>query len=267
MGYSLIKFAVTDRVGVLTFNQPESMNAISSELMIDEILDVLGSIPRRADISVLIITGAGKAFSSGGNIKDMAKKEGIFGGSPLDVQQNYRTGIQRIPLALYDLEVPVIAAVNGPAIGAGFDVSMMCDIRIASTKARFGETFVNLGIIPGDGGAWFLPKALGHQRAAELTFTGRIVDAPEALDIGIVLEVVEPEALMDRAQELASQIAAKPPQALRIAKRLLRAGQSVPLPQFLDMCATLQAGCHFSADHEEALTAFFEKRPGQYSGQ
>ena len=123
------------------------------------------------------------------------------------------------------------------------------------------------GIIPGDGGAWFLPKALGHQRAAELTFTGRIVDAPEALDIGIVLEVVEPEALMDRAQELASQIAAKPPQALRIAKRLLRAGQSVPLPQFLDMCATLQAGCHFSADHEEALTAFFEKRPGQYSGQ
>ena len=145
MEYSLIKFAVTDRVGVLTFNQPESMNAISSELMIDEILDVLGSIPRRADISVLIITGAGKAFSSGGNIKDMAKKEGIFGGSPLDVQQNYRTGIQRIPLALYDLEVPVIAAVNGPAIGAGFDVSMMCDIRIASTKARFGETFVNLG--------------------------------------------------------------------------------------------------------------------------
>ncbi len=265
--YSQITFEVSERIGMLTFNQPETMNAISSDLMIDEILDVLQSIPRRADISVLIVTGAGRAFSSGGNVKDMAAKEGIFGGSPLDIQQNYRTGIQRIPLSLYELEIPVIAAVNGPAIGAGFDVTMMCDIRIASTTAKFGETFVNLGIIPGDGGAWFLPRALGHQRAAELTFTGRVVSAEEALQIGIALEVVEPDQLMERAQELAQQIAAKPPQALRIAKRLLRAGQSVPLPQFLDMCASLQAACHFSADHGEALTAFFEKRPGEYQGK
>ena len=267
MDYTLIKFSVEDRVAVMSFNQPESMNAISSDLMIDEIIDVLESIAARTDISVLIITGEGRAFSAGGNVKDMAKKEGLFAGTPLEIQQNYRSGIQRIPLALYNLEVPVIAAVNGAAVGAGFDVSMMCDIRIASTKARFGETFVNLGIIPGDGGAWFLPKALGHQRAAELTFTGRLVNADEALEIGIVLEVVEPEELMPRVRALASEIAAKPPQALRIAKRLLRAGQSTPLPEFLDMCATLQAGCHFSADHEEALNAFFEKRPGNYIGK
>ena len=265
--YAEILFEVSDRVATLTLNQPDTMNAISSQRMVTEIADALGQIPRRTDISVLILTGAGKAFSSGGNIKDMKEKQGIFGGAPLTVQQNYRTGIQRIPLALYQLEVPTIAAVNGAAIGAGFDLSLMCDIRLASNRAKFGETFVNLGIIPGDGGAWFLPRAIGHQRAAELTLTGRVIDAAEALNMGLLLEVLEPDALLPRARELADTMAAKPPQALRAAKRLLRAGQAMDLPYFLDYCASLQGACHASEDHMEALHAFFEKRPGNYTGR
>jgi enoyl-CoA hydratase/carnithine racemase len=266
MSYQHIIFEVADRIATLTFNQPATRNAISDEGMIDEIVSVLSAIPARPDISVLIITGAGEAFSSGGNVKKMQAKEGIFAGSAMDIQQSYRLGIQRIPLALYELEVPVIAAVNGAAVGAGFDVAMMCDLRLASSNARFGETFLNLGIIPGDGGAWFLPRALGHQRAAELTFTGRLVDADEALRLGIVLEVLPPSDLMGHARELARQIAAKPPQALRLAKRLLRAGQAMDLKNFLDYSAALQAACHGTADHAEALSAFFEKRPGRYQG-
>jgi enoyl-CoA hydratase/carnithine racemase len=262
-----IAFTVEQRVATLTFNQPETRNAISDAAMIDEIVAVLSAIPARPDISVLIITGAGEAFSSGGNVKKMQAKESLFAGTAMDIQQAYRLGIQRIPLALYELEVPVIAAVNGAAVGAGFDVAMMCDLRLASTSARFGETFLNLGIIPGDGGAWFLPRALGHQRAAELTFTGRLVNADEALQMGIVLEVLPPADLMARASELAMQIAAKPPQALRLAKRLLRAGQEMSLKHFLDYCAALQAACHGTEDHTEALAAFFDKRPGHYQGR
>lgn len=265
--YRNIRFELDGSIATLTFDQPETRNAISDADMIEEIVHALSSIPTRPEITVLIVTGAGKAFSSGGNIKKMRERDGIFAGSALDIQQSYRTGIQRIPLQLYELEVPVIAAVNGAAIGAGFDISLMCDIRLASTEAKFGETFLNLGIIPGDGGAWFLPRALGHQRAAELTFTGRIVEAQEALELGIVLEVVEPDQLLPRARALAERIADRPPQALRAAKRLLRAGQDMSLQRFLDYCAAIQAGCHQSEDHLEALDAFFEKRPGRYQGR
>jgi enoyl-CoA hydratase/carnithine racemase len=163
--------------------------------------------------------------------------------------------------------VPVIAAVNGPAIGAGFDMVNMCDIRIGSTAAQFGETFVNLGIIPGDGGAWFLQRIVGYQRAAELTLTGRIVKAEEAKALGILLEVVEPGELLPRAQEIAAKIAAKPPLAVRYGKRLLKLAQRQQLAEHLDVCSAFQAICHKTEDHQEALTAFFEKRPGKFTGK
>src|SRR6185369_13055823 len=181
-------------------------------------------------ISVLIITGEGAAFSAGGNIKEMQEQTGTFAGSAIAIQDQYRRGIQQIPLALHKAEVPVIAAVNGPAIGAGFDLACMCDIRIASTRAQVGETFINLGITAGDGGAWFMQRLIGYQRAAELTFTGRVIKAEEALQIGLFLEVVEPESLLPRAWELAGQIAAKPPQALRLTKRMMKLAQRSDLP-------------------------------------
>jgi len=183
-------------VVTLTINDDDTRNAISSDDMIDAFELAATRINRDDSVSVVILTGAGKAFSSGGNVKDMQDKSGMFGGRPVELREGYRRGIQRIPLAMNNLEVPLIAAVNGPAIGAGCDLAMMCDIRIASTKARFAESFAKIGIIPGDGGAWFLPRAIGMSRACEMAFTGEAVDAETALSWGMVSEVVEPYDLL-----------------------------------------------------------------------
>lgn len=257
------KLELDGRVAVLTFNRDDVRNALTSTELTTEIPAVIEWCQQNRDISVLILTGAGSAFSAGGNIKTMAERAK---GPAFELQQAYRRGIQRIPLALERCEVPVIAAVNGPAIGAGFDIANMCDIRIGSTKAQFGETFVNLGIIAGDGGALFLTRLVGPQRAAELTLTGRIIKAEEALALGILLEVTEPDALLTRAKELAAKIASKPPQAIRYAKQLLKLAQRQSVAEHLDICATFQAICHKTEDHQEALTAFFEKRQGQFKG-
>jgi enoyl-CoA hydratase/carnithine racemase len=143
----------------------------------------------------------------------------------------------------------------------------MCDIRIGSARAQFGETFVNLGIMAGDGGGWFLQRAVGVQRAAELTLTGRIVKAEEARAIGILLEITEPDRLLPRAREIAGQIAAKPPLAVRYAKRALRLATQQGLGEHLESCASLQGALQKTEDHLEALAASFEKRDGQYKGR
>ena len=253
-----------ERVAVLTFKRNDVRNALSGTEITADIIATLAWANARADVSVLILTGDGSAFSAGGNIKTMGSRSKA---PAFELQQNYKRGIQRIPLALQEAEIPVIAAVNGPAIGAGCDLANMCDIRIGSTNAAFGETFVNLGIIAGDGGAWFLQRLLGYQRAAELTFTGRIVKAEEARQLGILLEVTEPDALLPRARELAQKIAAKPPLAVRYAKRLLKLAQQQPLSEHLEVCSSYQALCHKTEDHAEALAAFFEKRQGKFEGR
>ncbi len=255
---------INGRIAVLTFNRDDVRNALTSTALSSDIASALAWCNANIDVSVLIMTGGGSAFSAGGNIKTMGEsaKE-----PPHDLQQGYRHGIQRIPLALEHTEVPVIAAVNGPAIGAGFDLANMCDLRIGSTSASFGETFVNLGIIPGDGGAWFLTRLVGYQRAAELTLTGRIIKAQEALELGLLLEVTAPDALIARAKEIASKIAEKPPRAVRYAKRLLKLAQKQRLEEHLEVCSAYQAICHKTQDHQEALTAFFQKRPGQFKGK
>jgi enoyl-CoA hydratase/carnithine racemase len=191
----------------------------------------------------------------------MRRREGAFAGDVADIEAYYRQGIQQLPLALQGAEMPVIAAVNGPAIGAGCDLACMCDLRIGSSRTVFGETFVNLGIVPGDGGAWFLQRLLGHQRAAEMTFTGRLIEADEALTIGLLLKVVKPEALMDSTLELARTMAAKPPQALRYAKRLMKKAERMELADYLDLSAVWQGVCHKTDDHMEAVSAFIDKRP------
>ncbi len=253
-----------NRVAVLTFKRNDVRNALSSTELTSDIVSTLAWDNASPDVSVLILTGEGSAFSAGGNIKTMGERSQA---PPFELQQNYKRGIQRIPLALQEAEIPLIAAVNGPAIGAGFDLANMCDIRIGSTHAAFGDTFVNLGIIAVDGGAWFLQRLLGYQRAAELTFTGRIVKAEEARQLGILLEVTEPDALLPRARELAQKIAAKPPLAVRYAKRLLKLAQQQPLAEHLEVCSSYQALCHKTEDHAEALAAFFEKRQGKFEGR
>jgi len=252
------------RIAVLTFKRDDVRNALTSTELVSDIPAALSWAQNNPEVSVIIMTGQGSAFSAGGNIKTMGERAK---GPAFELQQNYRKGIQRLPLALEQCDVPVIAAVNGPAIGAGFDLCNMCDIRIGSTNAQFGETFVNLGIIPGDGGAWFLTRQLGYQRAAELTLTGRIVKAEEAKALGILLDVVPPEELLAAAKKIASKIAAKPPQAIRYAKRLLKLSQRQQLEEHLDVCSAFQAICHKTDDHQEALAAFFEKRTGVFKGR
>ncbi len=252
------------RVATLIFQRDDVRNALTGTELTEDIVATLAWANTCADISVLIMTGEGSAFSAGGNIKNMAARAKE---SPHMLAQYYKYGVQRIPLAMQAVEIPVIAAVNGPAIGAGFDLANMCDLRIGSTHAQFGETFANLGLIAGDGGGWYLQRLIGYQRAAELTFTGRIVKADEARALGILLEITEPDQLMVRAQEIAAKIASKPPLALRYSKRLLRLAQQQELGEHLDTCSSFQALCQKSEDHAEALTAFFEKRNGIFKGR
>lgn len=244
---------IDDRIATLTLNRHDVRNALTGTHLIDDIVTVAEWVNRCDAVSVLIITAAGSAFSSGGNIKDMAERGGDFAGDAAEIAVRYRRGIQRIPLALQQVEIPIIAAVNGPAIGAGFDLANMADLRIASSAAKFGETFLNLGLIPGDGGAWFLQRLIGYQAAFELTLSGRIIDAAEAKALGIVLEVVEPERLMARAQELAARFAGQPPKALRLTKRLMKMAQRMELKDFLDLCASFQGSCHREPEHLQAV--------------
>jgi 2-(1,2-epoxy-1,2-dihydrophenyl)acetyl-CoA isomerase len=214
-----------------------------------------------------VLTGAGTAFCSGGNIAEMKDKQGMFKGNPSEVANNYKNGIQRIPRAFQALTVPMIAAVNGAAIGAGNDLACMCDIRVASDKAVFAESFVKVGIIPGDGGCWLLPRVIGYAHAAQMALSGDSIDAHEALRIGLVSKVVPADALMDEALSLAKSIAKNPPQVLRWTKQLLQEARNSTLDQALDRAGQLQGLAHQTADHMEALNAFFEKRQAHFLGQ
>lgn len=256
----------SDHIETWTLNLPDSRNPISDAAMIEALCEQIAVVNADHDVRAVVLTGAGSAFSAGGNVKDMVDKKGMFGGSPYELRDGYRAGIQRIPRALYHCEVPVIAAVNGPAVGAGCDLAVMCDLRVASTKAWFAESFVQLGIIPGDGGAWLLTKAIGPARAAEMALTGDRVKADQAAQWGLVNEVVEPENLLEAARDLAARVAKNPPHSVRMAKRLLRESQHQSLESLLELSAAMQALAHHTADHREALAAFGEKRAGEYTG-
>ena len=266
MSEPIVLLDVKDRIATVTLNDPDRRNPITGNDMIDAMLEAFASVQRNPYVSVMILTGAGSAFCAGGDIKAMRNKTDQFGLPPLDVAESYINGIQRIPLAMYNLDIPTIAAVNGAAVGAGCDLTMMCDMRIASERAKFGEVFLNLGIIPGDAGSWFLIRRLGYQKAAEMTFSARMIGAQEALEMEMVLEVVPHDDLMKRARERAAVIAAKPPRTVRIAKRLLRNAERMDLPDFLNSAAAYQALMHQTKDHQEAMNAMLDKRPAKYTG-
>lgn len=254
-------------IATITLNQPELRNSISEIEVVDEFLNALTSIEKDQDIRCVIITGAGSAFSSGGNIKHMLNKEGMFEGEANDIRENYAKVIQRIPVALHNINIPTIAAVNGPAVGAGCDLAMYCDMRIASTKASFAESFIKVGLIPGDGGAWILPRIAGYGRAAEMAFTGEAISAQQAFEWGMLNKLVEPDALITEAMAMAKRIAVNPPQALRATKQLMRAGTTLPLDTLLQTSAAIQASLHQTQDHIEAVSALIERRAANFKGK
>jgi enoyl-CoA hydratase/carnithine racemase len=251
-------------VVTLTMNQPDKRNPLTGNSAVDEFVAAIARIESDPSVRAVILTGAGPVFSAGGDIRTM-QKQASPDVSPARIRQDYREGIQRLPLALFNLEVPVIAAINGPAIGAGLDLACMCDLRIASENAKFAESFVKLGIIPGDGGAWLLPRVLGMARAAELTFTADLIDAQRALEWGLVSRVVPHETLMDEARAIAQRIVVHPPGAMRMTKKLMREALHTRLDTLLELSAAYQALAHKTAEHEEAVSAFLEKRAPRFS--
>jgi enoyl-CoA hydratase/carnithine racemase len=263
-------FLIVERDGAVVtarLNRPETRNALTEPAQMREIEALCRSIHDDRTVKVLVLTGEGSAFCAGGNVKDMQQRGGIFAGSPYEVRESYRDTIQRIPLALYELDAPVVAAINGPAIGAGLDLACMCDIRIAADRAMFAESFVKVGIVPGDGGAWLLPRVIGMPRASLMAFTGDTIDAAQALAWGLVAEVVPADALLAHAQALARRIAAHPAHALRLTKRLLREGQHMRLDSLLELSAAFQALSHHTEDHLEAVNAFLDKRAPEFKGR
>lgn len=248
----------------VTMDQPETRNALTGNSAVEEFVALCARVTADATVRAMILTGAGPVFSSGGNVKAMLRYE-QDAPSPNTIREEYRQGIQRIPRALYNLDVPVIAAINGPAIGAGLDLGCMCDIRIASERATFAESFVKVGIVPGDGGAWLLPRVVGMSKASEMAFTGAALTADEALACGLVSRVVAHDDLLDEAMALAMEIASNPGGVLRMTKRLLREGMGSTLDSLLEISAGYQAIAHLSPDHHEAVRAFVEKRTPKFS--
>jgi len=264
---SLVTLERRGAVAILTLNRPESLNALGAPGDGDQVRAACEEVNADPSIRAVILTGAGRAFSAGGDVKAMKNREGAFGGGGVGIRDNYRNNIHRIVRSIYGLEIPSIAAVNGAAIGLGCDVACMCDIRIASDTAKFGVTFLKLGIIPGDGGAWLLPRTIGMSRASEMLFTGDVIDAKTAGEWGLVSHVVAHDTLMTEAMALAERIARQPPHALRLAKNLLKHGQNASYDTIMDMSAATQAIAHLTEDHMEGVDALLEKRPAVFKGK
>jgi 2-(1,2-epoxy-1,2-dihydrophenyl)acetyl-CoA isomerase len=255
-----------DAIARLTITRPDAMNALGEAGDGDAIAAACAEVAADPEIRAVVLTGEGRAFSAGGNVKAMLAGEGTFAGNPAMVREGYRGNIHKALRALYALDLPLIAAVNGPAIGLGCDIACLADIRLASTNAKFGVTFLKLGIVPGDGGAWILPRVIGLSRASELFYTGRVIDAATAEAWGLVSRVVAPEALIDEALALAGEIAAQPPYPLRATKMMLRQGQTLTYDAMLELAASTQGLMHHTQDHREGAAAVLERRPPKFTG-
>jgi enoyl-CoA hydratase/carnithine racemase len=257
-----VLYEVKDNIALITLNRPEAKNAFSPE-MINLWRKHLEEAKADDSVRVIIVSGKGDTFCSGGDIKDMA--EGKL--KSWDMKRFLWDGVHRIVLTLEDLDKPVIAAINGAAMGAGLDMALMCDLRVASEKAKLAESYIMMGLIPGDGGAYFLPRLVGTSKALELLLTGDVLSAEEALKIGIVNLVVPHERLMEETIKLAKKIADKPPLAIRMMKRAVYQAQTSTLRAHLDYISSQLALLSETDDHIEAAKAFLEKLKPHFTGK
>ncbi|MFZ2526830.1 MAG: enoyl-CoA hydratase-related protein [Rhodococcus sp. (in: high G+C Gram-positive bacteria)] len=254
------EFTVKDGIGTIRLNRPHRKNAFTLD-MLDQWAEALRSARTNPDVRVVLVTGTGDSFCAGVDLDDFAEIT-----TTLARQEVLQNRVHRIASAALDLDKPLIAAVDGVAVGAGMDMALACDIRLISTRARFSEGYVRVGLIPGDGGAHLLPRIVGQARALELLWTGRFVEADEALSLGLALSVHEPEDLAAAAGELCRRLAEGPPVAIRAIKRLVRNGERVDFATSLSMVAAEQAVVQSTRDSAEAITAFREKRLPQFVG-
>jgi enoyl-CoA hydratase/carnithine racemase len=268
MRQPFVRYEKSGRIVTVTMLRPDTRNAIAEYEDCDDLVGALEHANADPEVSALILTGEGSAFSAGGNLKNMRDHVGIGPGeTPADTRANYKRGVHKIPIAFQSLEIATIAAINGHAIGLGLDIACMCDMRVAASNAKFASSFVKIGLVPGDGGAWILPRAIGYPKAAEMMLTGDTYSAEDALAMGLVSQVVAPDQVLPAATKLAERVAVNPPRSVRLAKRLLREGQTTRLPELLELSAAFQALAHETRDHREALDAFFDKRPPVFTGE
>jgi 2-(1,2-epoxy-1,2-dihydrophenyl)acetyl-CoA isomerase len=250
-----LKFSVEDGIGWIVLDRPERMNAFTFD-MIDAWREALDECRRSEAVKVVVVTGAGRAFCSGGDIVEMGDR---LEQAPERRKAELFDRIERIPLALEDLDKPVIAAVNGVATGAGMDMALMCDIRYAAESARFAETYVNVGLVPGAGGAHYLPRLVGVAKALELFWTGEFVDAREAMRLGIVNKVFPDEELPSEVRRIAEKIARAPALTLRMIKRAVYQGMRNDLRTNLDLISSHYAVITATEDHKNAVRSFIAK--------
>ncbi len=260
MTYKCLLYEIKDGVATLTLNRPERLNALGDTLR-DDLHDAIVKTSENPDVRVMVITGAGKGFCSGGDVKAMSERRDRLLAEKIAPTRDLTV------LAMRDAPQPIIAAVNGAAAGAGMNLALGCDIRIASTAAKFSQAFVKRGLHPDWGGTYFLPRVVGMAKAAELIFTGELIDAAEALRLGIVSRVVPPDELMSTAGELARKIAAGPPVAIRLAKRSLYGNAERDLRSALERETFSQNIASETEDAREGIRAFVEKRDPVFRGR
>jgi enoyl-CoA hydratase/carnithine racemase len=255
-------YDVKDKIATLTLNRPDKMNAFTGP-MIDRWAWALNEAQRDPDVNVVVVTGAGKAFCAGGDVARMAQGEP----SALDGKNGLWEGIHRVPKTLEQMDKPVIAMVNGAAVGAGMGMSLMCDVRIASDTARFSTGYVRVGLVPGDGDTYFLPRLVGTAKALELLWTADFIEAPKALELGIVNRVVPADKLAEETHALARQIADGPQIPIRMIKRLVYQSMRLDLRTHLDLVSSHMGLVRQTADHKEGVQAFKDKRPPKFTGR
>ena len=255
-------YEVKDKIATITLNRPDKLNAFTGP-MIDAWARALADAQADDDVNVIVVTGAGRAFCAGGDVGRM--KEGKP--TPLENKNQLWQHIHRIPKTLEAVDKPVIAMVNGLAVGAGMGMCLMCDVRIASDEARFSTGYVRVGLVPGDGDTYFLPRLVGAAKALELLWTADFVEAQEALRLGIVNRVVPAGDLAQQARAFAEQIANGPQIPIRMIKRLVYQSLRLDLRTHLDLVSSHMAVVRETADHAEGVTAFKEKRPPKFQGR
>lgn len=267
MAYEAILYDVAEGVATITLNKPERLNAFDDH-MLTEWADAIRAADADDDVRVVVITGAGRGFCSGMNVAAEASGSGVLRTQATVATRRHslRDRVHPIPRALIQMEKPYIAAINGAAAGAGMDMATMADIRFASSTARMGMTYVRMGLVPGDGGCYTLPRIVGTQRALDLIWSGRLFNAQEALEMGYVLAVYEPDELMPKVTEYARQLAKGPATALQLAKKLVYRSTNIPFDEHLDMAQMAMFIAQSTEDAREGPKAFVEKREPQFKG-